>query len=132
MTSPQNCKKKFCFRYDKKQLLPVRLSKGKPFPFVLDLLLLQNEKTYHYVLIINLKKLVAKVKGREYRDRSDLCRNCFHVCSSVGLLTSHQNVCLENESVQIAMPTRDKNNVKFKNYAASGFHLLLCTWIWNL
>ena len=113
--------KKFCFRYNKKQLLPLRLSKRKPFPFVLDLLLLQNEKTYHYVLIINLKKLVAKVKGREYRDRSELCRNCFHVCSSVGLLTSHQKVCLENESVQITMPTLDKNNVKFENYAARWF-----------
>ena len=97
------------------------MSKGKPFPFVLDLLLLQNENTYHYVLIINLKKLVAKVKGREYRDRSELCCNCFHVCSSVGLLTSHQKICLENKSVQITMPTLDKNNVKFENYTARWF-----------
>ena len=118
---PPEIVKKFCFRYNKKQLLPLRLSKRKPFPFVLDLLLLQNEKTYHYVLIINLMKLVAKVKGREYRDRSELCRNCFHVCSSVELLTSHQKVCLENESVQITMPTLDKNNVKFENYAARWF-----------
>ena len=65
-------------------------------------------------------KLVAKVKRREYRDRNELCRNCFHVCSSAELLTSHQKVCLENDSVQITMPTGDKN-VKFENYAASWF-----------
>ena len=113
--------KNFCFTYDKKQLLPQRVSKGKEFSFVLDLLLLQNEQTYHYVLIINLIKSIAKVKGREYRDRNELCRNCFHVCSSLELLTPHQKVCLENESVQITMPILDKNNVKFENYAARWF-----------
>ena len=65
-------------------------------------------------------KLVAKVKGREYRDRNELCRNCFHVCSSAELLISHQKICLENDSVQITMPTGDKN-VKFENYAARWF-----------
>ena len=65
-------------------------------------------------------KLVAKIKGREYRDRNELCRNCFHVCSSAELLTSHQKFCLENDSVQITMPTGDKN-VKFENYAARWF-----------
>ena len=99
----------------------MRLSKEKAFAFVLELLLLRNQKTYQYVFIINLKKLVAKVKGKEYRDRSELCWNCFHVSSSVGLLTSHLKLCLENESVQITMPTLDKDNVKFENYAARWF-----------
>ena len=83
-------------------------------------MLLQNEQTYHYVLIINLMKLVAKIKGREYRDGNELCRKCFHVCSSAQLITSHQKFCLENDSVQITMPTGDKN-VKFENYAARWF-----------
>ena len=36
-------------------------------------------------------------------------------------MTSHQKVCLEKDSVQITMPTINKNNVKFGNYAARGF-----------
>ena len=65
-------------------------------------------------------KTVAKVKGREYRERNELCLNCLHVCSSAELLTSHQKVCLKNDSVQITMPTGDKN-VKFEKYAARWF-----------
>ena len=65
-------------------------------------------------------KLVAKVKRRYHRDRNELCRNYFRVCSSAELLNSHQKVCLENDSVQITMPTVDKI-VKFENYAARWF-----------
>ena len=69
-------------------------------------------------------KLVANVKGREYRDRNELCRNCFHVCSSAELLTSHQKVCLENDSkLQITMPTGVKN-VKFEIFEARWFSIL--------
>ena len=96
------------------------LSKGKQISFFLDVLLLQNEQTYHYVLIINLMKLVAKVKGREYRDRNELCRNCSRSFPSAELLASHQKVCLENDSVQITMATDDKK-IKFENYAARLF-----------
>ena len=108
-------------RYQTKQLLPMRLSRGKNFPFVLDLLLLQNEQTYHYVLIINLMKLVAKINGKEYRDRNELCRNCFHICSSADVLLAHQKSCLEKGSLQITMPNPANNKLKFENYAARWF-----------
>ena len=52
---------------------------------------------------------------------NELCRNCFHVCSSLELLSLHQKVCLENKSVQIAMPTLGKKQGIFENYAARWF-----------
>ena len=111
----------FYFRYNSNQLLPLRVSSGKTFPFVLDLLLLSDGQTYHYVLILNLLKLVAKINGREHRDRNHLCRNCLHICSSAELLKTHQTTCLETDSVQITMPEPSKNKLKFENYTARSF-----------
>ena len=39
------------FRYQKKDLIPLRLSKRQELPFILDLLLLRDGQAYHYVLI---------------------------------------------------------------------------------
>ena len=99
--------------------------KGKPFPSVLDLLLLANEQIYYNGLIIKLMKLLAKVEGREYRDKNEQCRNWFYVCSSALVLISHRKVGLENDSVQITMPTLDKNIQKFENYAAKRFSMFV-------
>ena len=111
----------FYFRYNSNQLLPLRISSGKTFPFVLDLLLLSDGQTYHYVLILNLLKLVAKINGKEHRDRNHLCRNCLHICSSAELLRTHQTTCIEKVSVQITMPEPSKNKLKFENYTARWF-----------
>ena len=111
----------FNFRYNSNQLLSLRISSGKTFPFVLDLLLLSDGQTYHYVLIQNLLKLVAKINGKEHRDRNHLCRNCLHICSSAELLRTHQTTCLEKDSVQITMPEPSKNKFKFENYTARWF-----------
>ena len=37
------------FRYENKQLFPLRLSKNYDFEFTLDLVLLQDDQIYHYV-----------------------------------------------------------------------------------
>ena len=111
----------FSFRYNSNQLLPLRVSVGKTFPFVLDLLLLSDGQTYHYVLILYLLKLVAKINGKERRDRNHLCRNCLHICLSAELLRTHQPTCLEKDSVQITMPEPSKNTLKFENCTARWF-----------
>ena len=66
-------------------------------------------------------KLVAKINGKEYRERNELCRNCFHICSSADVLLAHQKSCLENDSLQITMPDSANNKLKFENYAARWF-----------
>ena len=101
--------------------MPLRLSAGKNYPFLLDLLLLSNGETYHYVLTINLHKLISKISGKECRERSYLCRNYFHICSSTEYFNTHQQKCLEQDSLQITMPSLTKNKVTFKNFAARWF-----------
>ena len=100
-------------RYHDKQLLPLRLSTGKTFRSILDLLLLSDGEKYHFVLIIDLLKLVSKISGKEYRDRNFLCRKCFHVSAS--------EESFPNDSVQIRMPEPGKNKLVFDNYAAIWF-----------
>ena len=106
------------FRYEKKALLPLRISKHKDFNFVLDLLLLSNGNTHHYVLITDLYKLICSVRGKSYRSRSVLCRNCFYVCSSLNSYRDHQRTCLQNAPAEITMPTEENKFVKFKHLQA--------------
>ena len=72
-------------------------------------------------MIINLHKLVSKITGKEYRDRSSLCRNCLHICSSIEHLNTHQQYCLDKDSLQITMPDTTKNKVAFENFPARWF-----------
>ena len=109
------------FRCEANHLIPLRVSSGKTYLFVLDLLLLSNGKTYHYDLIINLHKLVSKITGKEYRDRSSLCHNCLHICSSIAHLNTHQQYCLDKDSLEITMPETTKNKVAFENFSARWF-----------
>ena len=111
----------FYFSYNSNQLLPLRVSSGKTYPFLLDLLLLSNGQIYHYVLILNLLILFAKIKGKENRDGNHLRQNCLHICSSAELLTIHQTTCLQKNSVQITLLEPSKNNLKFENYATRWF-----------
>ena len=86
-----------------------------------DLLLLEDGFTHHYVLITNLKVLICTVKKRTNNYGEHLCRNCFHICASSEVYERHAKSCLHNEPAIIKMPTEGKNKVKFSNYKARWF-----------
>ena len=77
------------FRYQKKDLIPLRISKRQELPFILDLLLLSDGQAYHYVLIKDLKILVSNLKQQVPRSSSKICRNCFHVCYTAEIYERH-------------------------------------------
>ena len=104
------------FRYERKVLIPAVISRIPEGDLVMDLLLLSDGRTHHYVLISNLMSVICKVRGRTYRDRNILCRNCFHVCSSLNSMRVHQQICMEHDPAVIRMPT--EKVVKFKNVPA--------------
>ena len=105
------------FKYEKKQLFPLRLSKKSEFEFVVDLLLLQENSVYHYVLIKNLLNVVNHVKQRRPQSDDVICRNCFHICSA-SKYTTHYASCMKFEAATIEMPSVDKNKVVFQNFNA--------------
>ena len=106
------------FPYHKKQLLPLRVSK-KRYDLVLDVLLISDGQRYHYVLIKNLEKLIANIRGTKVDYRSAVCRICFHLCSSSELLKKHQDLCYNYDAAFIAMPT--KKELTFKKHKAKMF-----------
>ena len=67
------------FRYENKQVFPLRLSKNYDFEFTLDLLLLQDDQIYHYAFITNILSLVNHIKQRRPRSDDKLCRNFSHL-----------------------------------------------------
>ena len=108
-------------RSEDKSLVPVRLSSRKGDLLDVDLLLLADGLTHHYVLITNLKNLIYRVKKRSLNFTEQLCRNCFHVCASKDVYERYPRSCLHNEPAIINLPTEQRNKVKFINYKARWF-----------
>ena len=108
------------FRYENKQLFPLRLSKTYDFEFTLDLLLLQDDQIYHYVFITNILSLVNHIKQMRPRSDDKLCRNCFHICSQESYINHHNN-CVKFEAAAIEMPASNADKVEFKNFNARAY-----------
>ena len=112
------------FCYQKKDLIPLRISKRQKLPCFLDLLLLSNGEGYHYVLIRNdLEILVIFLKQKVPRSRSKICRNCFHVCYAAEIYERHIETCMQNEVATIKLPDETKNDLQFRNYLSRWFAL---------
>ena len=109
------------FQYRQKNLIPILISKQNEFRFVLDLLLVTNGQTHHYVLIKDLKVLVNKIRGLSPRAGSVICRNCFHICSSDAIYQRHISSCREHDAATIIMPDSSKNQLHFKNLQSKWF-----------
>ena len=78
---------------------------------MIDLLLLSDGSAYHYVLINDLKKLVTFIRKRAPRDRNEICRNCFHTCTSNDIPRRHQEICYRQDGIEITMPGPDMESL---------------------
>ena len=107
------------FRYQKKDLIPLRISKRQELPFILDLLL-SDSQAYHYVLIKDLKILVSNLQQQVPRSSSKICCNCFHVCYTTEIYEGHIETCMQNEADRIKLPDESKRP-KFQNYQSRLF-----------
>ena len=76
------------FRYQKKDLFPLRISKLQELPFILDLLLLSDGQAYH-CFDQRLKIFVSSLKQQVPRSSSKICRKCFDVCYTAEVYERH-------------------------------------------
>ena len=60
------------FRYTEKQLVPLRVTREKGDGLAIDLLLVDDGQEYHYILILDLLRLVTLVKGNTTLQHSPL------------------------------------------------------------
>ena len=87
----------------------------------MDLLLLCNGTSFHYVLITNLLNFAQKVRNRQLRTDTAICRNCFHVNSSSEIMERHKKLCYEHEPIKISMPKENSSILSFQNIQARHF-----------
>ena len=102
-------------------MVPIRVSKKADVRLEIDLLLIDDETKFHYVLITNLPLLVSRITKRRLRPRDKLCRNCFYICSSPEVLERHCRTCLSREPAVVKMPSEKQKKVSFKNLKARWF-----------
>ena len=108
------------FILEKKDLLPLRVSKF-PSDFIMDLFLLSEGGSHHYVLITDLKHFVNFLKNKQSSSRDEFCRNCFHICNAIKSFERHNLNCYENEAAAIILPDDPKTIHQFKNTRAIWF-----------
>ena len=112
----------YWLRYEDNELAPVHVSRRYGSNFAVDLLLLQNsENNYHYVLIENLCKMVMFVQKQPFREGNEICRKCFHICTSIEIMKNHQEMCYNTERLTIKLPKPTKNQKVFKNLMVRWF-----------
>ena len=109
------------FQFSKVDLLPMYVFNNRNIEPTIDLLLLFNEDVHHYVLIINLIKLVCTVKEKQFTNSLRLCRNCFAFSHSEEQHQVHDDACRNHAPATIKMPGDDKNSFRFKNFKARWF-----------
>ena len=76
---------------------------------------------HHYVLITNIKGLIHKYLGKHQRIDNHLCRNCFHVSSSLDRQKRQEEICHQNTQAVIEMPKAEQQNFELKNIQARWF-----------
>ena len=106
-----NCKINV-FRYNEKQLVPLRVTRETKDNLEIDLLLVDDGLEYHYILILDLLRLVSLVEGTTTLYQRVLCRNCFHVCMNETTYKRHQESCLQHEPAVVKMPSPEKKQTQ--------------------
>ena len=97
------------FCYENKVVYPVYLS-DQTFDDCLDLLLISNNFTSHYVYIKNFNKFMfnkTKHKGKKY-----FCKSCLQCFSSEKVLIEHRCDCNGKQNVKL-----EEGFISFKNYS---------------
>ena len=111
------------FRYTKKQLVLLGVTRQKGDGLEIDLLLVDDGQVYHYILIIDLLRLVTLVKGTTALNKRVLCRNCFHICMNESTYKRHQISCLQHEPSVVKMPKPEKEQIEIQEFGCP----MVCT-----
>ena len=102
------------FCYEENQIFPLYISKEK-FEDHMELLLITEGKTKHYVLIKDFNKLMYNQTKHE--SRKHFCMYCLQCFSSERVLNNHKENCIQLNGTQaVKMPTKDNSILKFNNY----------------
>ena len=80
----------------------------------INLLMISNENTHHYVLVKDMSRLVG-MQTNKHNGKSYICLNCFNTFSIKKSFEQHTEFCLSNEAVKICMP-KEGATIKFDKF----------------
>ena len=80
----------------------------------INLLMISNENTHHYVLVKDMSRLVG-MQTNKHNGKSYICLNCFNTFSIKKSFEQHTEFCLSNEVVKICMP-KEGTTIKFDKF----------------
>ena len=103
------CVNVFC--YENKIIYPAYLS-NQSFNDCLDLLLISNDFTSHYVYIKDFNRLMFNKNNN--KNRKHFCKSCLQFYSSEKLLNEHKKDCLLLDGGQNVK--LEKGIIEFKNF----------------
>ena len=103
------CVNVFC--YENKIIYPAYLS-NQSFNDCLDLLLISNDFTSHYVYIKDFNRLMFN--KNKNKNRKHFCKSCLQFYSSEKLLNEHKKDCLLLDGGQNVK--LEKGVIEFKNF----------------
>ena len=102
------------FGYENKQFYPIYKSKNAEYEDEMNLLLIANGETNHYVYIQDFNRMMYnKTKNK---NKKHFCMSCLQCFSSEYILEQHKTICLEINGLQAVRMPEPGSKVLFKNY----------------
>jgi len=104
----------YSYDEEKRCIYPLHITKNKTNQHV-NLFYMSDETESHYCWIKNLSALVRRQITKDCR-KIYVCDRCLQKCSSEERLAKHEENCKKFDAVNINLPGKDKNFVKFQDY----------------
>ena len=79
------------FAYEEKKIFPVRITNAKERQHHVNLLVITNNESHHFVLNKSLNRLLVR-QYKKYNGRLYFCPYCLHGCTSQRILDNHQEI----------------------------------------
>ena len=76
------------FAYEEKKIFPARIIKAKGRQHHVNLLVITDNESHHFILIKNLNRLLVR-QYKKYNGRLYFCPYCLHRCTSQRVLDNH-------------------------------------------
>ena len=103
------------------RVYPLQGSKHKFDTKINLMLIMDEERDSHYVVVKNMSRLLYKQSTDRHGERH-YCFNCFNGFTSEKRLLEHMLYCNDKDCVKTTLPTLGKNTLKFKNFKNTQRH----------
>ena len=103
------------------RIYPLQSSKHKFDTKIELMLIMDEEKDSHYVVVKNMSRLLCGQATKHNGERF-YCFNCFNGFRSEKSRLEHMLYCDDKDCVKTTLPTLEKNTLKFKNFKNTQRH----------